>query len=283
MEAAISCKFHCSRLEHHWRGHWPAADIDAMAADVMRRQAAAARAWGLEDVAPLDGGVVALTCAAVRHGRPMVLKLNPRGHRDDAQLAAEGEALEHWRSTGAAVELLDRRDRGFTLLLERLEPGQPLDESRLSAEDRLAELGRLVARLHAAGPPPSSFMHVRDFAPVWELPEGGEEVLTHLDLHGGNALSTASGWRAIDPKGVRADRHADVWALIDPLALESLPEDPGAARRTAERRLRVYSGAAGMDPAKAREWTRIRARAEVREGAEPAWAERLTRMAEALG
>jgi streptomycin 6-kinase len=281
MEAAISCNFHCTRLAKHWRGYWPTSDLDQMAADIQQRLSAATAAWSLESLKPLDGGVVALTCAAVRHGRPVVLKLNPRGHRDDAQLAGEGDALAFWRPTGAAEELLDRSDDGFTLLLERLSPGQALDDLGLTPEDRLAELGRLAARLHQAGPPPGSFLHLRDFAPEWELPPAcDEEVLAHLDLHGGNALRAGTGWKVIDPKGVRADRHADVWALIDPVMLESLPEQPAEVHATAERWIERYAKAAEMDLARTRQWTRMRAEAELAEsGGWPG----LRRMAEALG
>jgi streptomycin 6-kinase len=282
MEAAISCKFHCKRLEAHWEGYWPATDPAALTADIEERLGAASAAWRVEAIQPLDGGVVTLTCAATRCGRPVVLKLNPRGHSDDVQLAAEGDALAFWRTTGAAVDLLDRRDDGFTLLLERLQPGYTLERAGVRLEDRLAELGRLAARLHRTGPAPRSFIHVRDFAPDWEIPKGGEEVLTHLDLHAGNALRTGAGWKAIDPKGVRADRHADVWALIDPLTMEDLPRDPGQIEATVDRWLGRYAEAARMDLARAREWTRIRASAEAREVHDPDWAAALRRMADAL-
>lgn len=283
MEAVISCKFHCKRLEGHWEGYWPATDAAALRADIEERLAAATAAWGLEGIQPFDGGVVALTCAATRRGRPVVVKLNPRGHSDDAQLAGEGDALAFWRATGAAADLLDQRDDGFTLLLERLQPGDPLEDSVPGLEDRLAEIGRLVARLHRAGSPPASFIHARDFIPDWEIPAGGEEVLTHLDLHAGNALRTAEGWKAIDPKGVRADRHADIWALIDPLTMEEFPHDPGQAEATAERWLAHYTEAAEMDLGRAREWTRIRASAEAQWVHDNGWAAALRRMADALG
>jgi streptomycin 6-kinase len=247
MEPAISCKLHCMRLARGWRGFWPGIDPAALTADIEQRLAAATGAWGLERIDPLDGGVIALTCAATRRGRPVVLKLNPRGTSDDAQLAGEGDALAFWRTTGAAAEVLDQRDDGFTLLLERLEPGDTLEDAGLSLDDRLAELGRLIARLHGAGTPPrGTFIHVREFEPAWELPDGNEEVLTHLDLHAGNALRSNAGWKAIDPKGVRADRHADVWAVIDPLTMEEFPREPGRAAATAERWLERYAKAAEM-------------------------------------
>lgn len=284
MEPAISCKFHCMRLARGWRGFWPGIDPAALTADIEQRLAAATGAWGLERIDPLDGGVIALTCAATRRGRPVVLKLNPRGTSDDAQLAGEGDALAFWRTTGAAAEVLDQRDDGFTLLLERLEPGDTLEDAGLSLDDRLAELGRLIARLHGAGTPPrGTFIHVREFEPAWELPDGNEEVLTHLDLHAGNALRSNAGWKAIDPKGVRADRHADVWAVIDPLTMEEFPRDPGRAAATAERWLEHYAKAAEMDLGRAREWTRVRASAEAREVHDSDWAAALRLMAEVLG
>ena len=66
-----------------------------------------------------------------------MLKLNPRGHRDDRWVAGEGDALAFYEPTGAVAGLLGQRDDGFTLLLERLEPGTPLDQTALSWEQRL--------------------------------------------------------------------------------------------------------------------------------------------------
>jgi streptomycin 6-kinase len=124
---------------------------------------------------------------------------------------------------------------------------------------------------------------VRDFEPDWDIRHGNEEVLTHLDLHAGNALRTGEGWKVIDPKGVRADRHADVWALIDPLTMEDFPRDPGRAEATAHRWLGRYAEAAEMDLGRAREWTRIHASAEARQVHHPDRAAALRRMADVLG
>jgi streptomycin 6-kinase len=216
-----------------------------------------------------------------------------RGHRDDEQLAAEGDALEFWRPTGAAVDLLDRDDAGFTLLLERLEPGHTLDDAGASMEERLTELGRLAARLHAAGPPPGRSPRLQDFAPDWSGHVAGAsepEVLVYLDLHGGNALRAGETWKVIDPKGVRADRDADVWALMDPGALRHLPEDRGEAARAAERWVSRYAEAAALDLDMTRAWTRTRARLEALEcegqppgtPGERAWVAALHRLADAL-
>jgi hypothetical protein len=138
MEAAISCKFHCRRLAGYWRGWWSSADLVRMAADIEERLAAATAAWSLENLDPLDGGAVAFTCAALRDGHPVVLKLNPRGHRDDAQLGAEGDALAFWRPTGAAVELLDRRDYAEAA---GMDPGRARECTRIRARAELSESG----------------------------------------------------------------------------------------------------------------------------------------------
>lgn len=294
-----------SRLKSRWSSYWPGADVPELAADVGARLRDAASAWGLDEIRALDGGEVGLVCAAVRDGRPVVLKLLPRGHAEDALLTAEVDALAFWRQTGAVPEVLGRRDRGFTFLLERLLPGGTLDASGVSWDERLEVLGQLAAQLHAAGAPPDGFVHVAAYARSWRralapehellaelealLVPGDDDVLLHADLHGGNVLRDRDEWKVIDPHAARGNRHADVWALLDPL-VPALPGDASAAARAAERWLARYTDAAGMDNERARGWTRVRARAEacaIQAGGRPttdeqAWAGRLHRMADAL-
>ena len=174
----------------------------------------------------------------------MVLKLNPRGHPDEAELAREGDALQLWPGGGSAVTLLDRQDDGMTLLLERIRPGDTLDEEAIPWPEKLALIGGLVARLHRDG-------------------GGGEVVVTHGDLHPGNVLRAADRWVAIDPKGARADRHSDVWALICPQA--PLPDAPDEAARDLRFWLEIYAVAAGLDADRAAEHVRARAVAEADE------------------
>jgi streptomycin 6-kinase len=242
-------------------------------------------------VRPLAGGNVALVCAAARDGRPVVLKANPRGTPDDAELASEGAALAFWRPTGAAVELLGQRDDGYTLLLERAEPGDSLDATELDWEDKLVVLGRLARRLHAAGSPPAEVIPMSAYAARWPgaateglLEPSPTDVLLHADLHPGNALRVDGSWKVIDPHGARGDRHAEIWALICPEA-PALPEDPAEAQRSAWRRLETYAHSAGLDPNRAALWTRVRASAEAVSpeiADDPAWADRLRRTSQAL-
>jgi streptomycin 6-kinase len=211
---------------------------------------------------------VALVCSAVRAGVPAVLKLNPRRNPEEGLIAAEASALEFWAPTGAAVRLLDEREGRMTLLLERVSPGDALDDSNCAWEEKLEILGGLVARLHAAGPPPASMPSLSDYAALWRaqldhdaalvselealIATTADEVLLHGDLHPGNALRAAEGWRVIDPTAIRGDRHADVWALICPQA---------PTRRIREG-LERYCAIAGLDPERALGWARVRAAAE---------------------
>lgn len=304
LEAALDAAV--VRLRPHWAYWWPAADLETMAVDVRERLRDAVETLALRDAHVLAGGNVAAVLAARYDGDPVVVKASPRGH-DDAQVAAEGEALAFWRPTGAVPDLVARRDDGFTLVLERLTPGTTLDETDPAGDERLSVLGRLVARLHAAGPPPPrTFPSLHDYAAGWHrsvtaagplhddleelLESADDDVLVHADLHGANALRAGEEWKAIDPHAVRGERHADTWALLDPLA-PMLPADPAAARRTAWRRVARYADAAGLDPTRAAAWTRLRARAEaltIREqaqstAADRAWAGRLRRLVDALG
>ena len=249
------------------------------------RFAAAVEHWRLSDLEPLDSGAVALVCAA----GDAVLKLNPRGHPDDHQLAGEGDSLAFYEPTGAVARLLGQRDDGFTLLMERLEPGTPLDQTALSWEARLDVLGGLAARLHAQGEPGDGFISMRNFWADWPGPElerlvasADADVLVHADLHGGNVLLHGTEWRVIDPKGVRGDRHADIWALVEPDA-PPLPTDPDAAAETAWSWVTRYATAAGMDAERAGAWTRVRAVGEATWITDEAWAGRLRALAAALG
>jgi streptomycin 6-kinase len=234
---------------------------------VRARLTAAVDAWELERPEPLTGGVGALTCAAGE----FVVKVLPRHHREERLMRGEGLALGHWRGTGAAVPLLDQRDDGLTLLLKRLRPAATLDD--LPYDDQLAEAGRLVARLHAAGDPPSSLPPIDEYVDAYRrvadpqlqaeldglLASAETEVALHADLHGGNVLRDGGTWVAIDPKGVRGDPHLDIWLLtcaqVPPLPVA----DPA---RELRRRIDIYARAAGLDPERAAAWVRVVAGAE---------------------
>lgn len=290
------------RLAAGWRRFWPRADVTWMTSDVAARATGAMVDWGLENVKSLGGGEVALVCTAQQGEQEVVLKLQPRGHEEEQSLAGEAIALAVWSGSGAAVPLLGTRDGGLTLLLERLEPGRPLDAVGMAEEERLRILGTLVARLHAPLAPPVAVTGLAEYCDPWRGPladdpaalaeldallaASDDQVLLHGDLHGGNALEHRGGWVAIDPHAVSGDRHADIWALIDPLspALRADAEEVTAAVAT-------YADAANLDPVRAARWARMRATAEaamLERSERPsvddrAWAAGLRRFAAALG
>ena len=77
----------------------------------------------------------------------MVLQLN-RVVIATTRAARAGDGCSR-AGRGASVRLLDRRDDGMTLLLDRVLPGDTLDDAELGCEEKLALIGGLVARLHA--------------------------------------------------------------------------------------------------------------------------------------
>ena len=233
-------------------------------------------------------------CAAIRDGGPVVLKLTPRGHPDDELLASEAVTLDFWRPTGAAIELLGSARRRLHAAARARAPRRPLLHSGLSWEEMLAELGRLARRLHAAGTPPPAILPDerlrrgldRRTAELGELLlPSPDDVLVHLDLHPGNALRVDGGWKAIDPHGARADRNAEIWALICPEA-PALPDDPVDAKRSARHRLEAVLGSRGArrGPGGAPGHACARAPRPCPPTSmdDPGWAERLRRTARAL-
>ncbi len=266
-----------AELRRRWATYWPTSDLDRMARDVEARADAAVAAWDLSGAQSLPGGHVGVVLAI----GDRVLKVSPRGHDDDALVASQPDALEHWRATGIVPLVHGRRDDGFTFLMERLRPGTTLDDQDLSFEERLRTLGRLAAHLHSAGPAPVTFVPLAVYAERWNpgalADPAGDDVLLHADLHAGNVLHDGTGWRVIDPHGTRGDRNADVWALLDPL----VPPPPDGA--TARRWLEIYVEAADLDPERARAWVHLRAagEADAVEPDDPLWAARLRRMADA--
>ena len=259
-------------------------------------------AWDLDGVEVLAGGVVALVCGARRHGEPVVVKVHPRVTGAEA-LRFEGDALAFWAHTGAVAGLYDRRDDGFTVLLERLMPGLRLEAVGLGVVGCLSQMGRLAARLHSAGPPPAE----------WDLPGStpgptasahpvvraaldrlgdadptSHEALLHGDLHARNVLLHGTAWRVIDPHGQRGDRHAEVWPLLE--ASTAFPAEREGDGRLAWTWVEAYAGAAEMDAERVAAWASLLARAQAYgydagthcDDEERAWAAGLHRLADAL-
>lgn len=100
--------------------------------------------------------------------RPVILKVNPRGG-EDRWLVTEAAVLGHWHAAGLAPAVLATRDAGLTLLLERVLPGDHLDDEPISVDERLRILGGLAARLHAVpGPPPAAVVEIGGYPSGWQ-------------------------------------------------------------------------------------------------------------------
>jgi streptomycin 6-kinase len=223
--------------------------------------------WDLRMGEPFDAGAGGRTRrVTLADGTPAVLK-HAHPHREAEH---EADALERWDGAGA-VRLLARD--GWTLLLERCEPGRPL--SGVGAEAALDVLVALLPRLWVpAGPP---FRPVAEEAAWWcsslprrweragrpferrlldaaldaltVLPAGqGRQVLVNQDLHGDNVLSARrEPWLLIDPKPLLAEREFALAPIIRSSEL-------GHSRRAVRYRLDRLTAELGLDRDRTRLW-----------------------------
>lgn len=263
-----------------WREWYDPETVARHRADVEARAERALAAWELERPRLLEGGHVALTAAAESADGPCVLKVKPR----DPAFGDEGGCLV--ACAPLTPRLLDRRDDGYTLLIELLEPGTALDRSGLDRLEQLDVIGRLARRLRAVAfeAPP-----LRDSAMAAEWLEAldgaerdrlaallsDESVLVHTDLHPANVLDDRGQWRVIDPEPHRAAPEAETFALIT-ATHEFLSADELHAR------IGRYCEAAGLDPTRAAEWIRLRTLAEAGCTRDPTWRRDLVAIGAAL-
>ncbi|HEY3411472.1 MAG TPA: aminoglycoside phosphotransferase family protein [Armatimonadota bacterium] len=206
-------------------------------------------------------------------GAHAVLKLGV----PDRERLAEFAALPHYGP--AMVRVLASDATLGALLLERLEPGEPLSSLTESGRDddatiiaahvmralwQPAPVGLTVPTVSAwatgfaklrerydggTGPLPLDFVEQaeRDFA---ELIAAEPAVLLHGDLHHGNVLSAGrSPWIAIDPKGLVGQRGYDAGNF-----LRSYVETLANPARALKRRMDILSDELGMERETLRRW-----------------------------
>ncbi|MGW5054159.1 aminoglycoside phosphotransferase family protein [Actinokineospora sp. NPDC004072] len=251
-----------------------------------RREGEAGRAWlaGL----PAQGAAMldrwALTpdgpswfgfCSVVQpvrrpDGTPAALKIGwPHPEAED-----EARTLRLWDGDGA-VRLL--AVDGWSLLLERLDADRTLMDVPLA--DALAVTGDLMRRLDR--PAPAGMRHLRDVAERWtaELPAANAELAATGDPIDPELIERAVAYcRELGPRSasrlVNEDLHyenvlgaeREPWLVIDPKPLAGDPEFgliPLLWNRHDEgdlgERVDILAEAAGLDRAKARRWTFVRA------------------------
>jgi streptomycin 6-kinase len=229
-----------------------------------------AAAWELELGLPYRSGAMSLTVRVTRRdGRAAVLKL--AGPED----TGEAEALAFWDGRGA-VRLLAHDPGRRALLLERCDPGTPLDAVADGEEaDRIA--AGVLQRLWRSPPGPAAFRalsdaaaeHARRIASDWEslgrpfereLVDAGvaacrdlgaaqrEPVLLHGDFHGGNVLrARREAWLAIDPYPLVGEREFDAGSVLRD---RSDGRSPAAMRR----RIARLAALLDLDADRIRRW-----------------------------
>lgn len=199
-------------------------------------------AWDLEVGRPIDhGGCASIILPATTDlGVAAVLKLSV----PHEEARHEADALGRWRGDGA-VSLLRASADGFSLLLERCEPGEDL--WTVAIDEQIEVIAELLPRLWLADPGgtlpdlsdtaahwartmPANAAALRvpagiaDRAQRWvaELAGSPSRRLLHGDLHPGNVLAAQrQPWLVIDPKPCVGDPAFDLaqvllnWLRVD--------------------------------------------------------------------
>lgn len=200
-----------------------------------RHVADLARTWDLEVGDPYPDSSVSWVAPALRHGEPVVLKVQ----WPHEECEHEADALRAWNGNGA-VRLLEHDPGRHALLIERCAPGTHLanepetnamavtaallqklwvpagDEFRSLAEEAHQWSGSLLRAWESAGRPCElDLVHqARDLLDHLTSTQG-EQVLVHQDLHGDNVLaSERSPWLAIDPKPLVGEREFSCAPII---------------------------------------------------------------------
>jgi len=188
--------------------------------------------WRLELVEPFPNLSFHFVARVRRGNESLVLKMGI----PEPDFAQEAAAL-HALAGHTSVELLDLDLSCAALLLEDVQPGQPLEALWSEDQDDLhtARLAQAMVELWRP-PPETGFPTVSDWSRVlldetatipsallWfaqetyaELSEDlmAPQCLLHGDLHHGNLLDAGLRWKAIDPKGVVGDAAFEVYALL---------------------------------------------------------------------
>lgn len=197
----------------------------------------------------------------------------------------EAVALEGW-GPELAPRVLRQDAWTWSLLLEDVLPGIPLLRYQVPPKDAM----RSAARLHrvlASRPVPDGIPRLADamrpfhdkavsrlrqhlpllgengdvleeglavFRDLLEAPAA--EAFLHGDYNPGNVISSAKGWRAIDPSPMRGDAAFDLWPLVSQLG--SPWTNPHPERVLAEQ-LQFAAEIAEVDQRRAAQWGFARA------------------------
>jgi streptomycin 6-kinase len=197
----------------------------------------------------------------------------------------EADALQWWDGDGA-VRLIAQDRARRALLIARCEPGDQLRNLPDETAANLIAAGVLRRLWTQAAPNDSGYRTLAEESRRWaqELPRrwerqgrpfprrlleeavalcaelGGSQpelVVCHQDFHGGNVLSHAGGWVAIDAKPLIGEHAFDLASLLRDRR-HALLAGPHPARVLSER-LDLLSGELGVERERARGWAIVHA------------------------
>jgi streptomycin 6-kinase len=214
----------------------------AWLSDLPDRITAYARAWNLRPEAIAEGG--AMSCCVLcttEGGVETVLKIPV----DQASGASESELLDHWASTDAAPDVLNRDVGSGVFLMTRIRPGTTawatkgpedshrflelmarLNQQDLPAPASLQDISVVVEdRLDWARDRFTDPRYANDVASIEDAQTALQVLLQtttvrhvlHADLQAKNILDgPADRWYAIDPLGAIGDLNSEaaLWATI---------------------------------------------------------------------
>ncbi|QBR91650.1 aminoglycoside phosphotransferase family protein [Nocardioides euryhalodurans] len=230
--------------------------------------------WGLApDGEPMHGFCSLVLPVVDADGVAAALKLA----LPDDESEHEALALQHWQGDGT-VRLLRADPHRRAMLLERLHPRDLSDLWDVAACEVVAGF---YPRLHRPAPP--QLRPLTSYVSRWlddleglgrELPvpprmveqalhlgralvsdAASTGVMIHGDLHYANVLAAdREPWLVIDPKPMSGDPHYEP----APLLHNRWEEVQGDVRASLRRRFHTVVDAAGLDEARARDWTVVR-------------------------
>jgi streptomycin 6-kinase len=234
--------------------------------------------WGLSNLQPVPNLSYNYVAFAQRGDEEVVLKVGV----PDRELSSEMAALECFDGIGAC-RLLEKDEKNFCFLLERLKPGEllssladddkatriavqvmqtlwkpaPTSDKLIQLSDWLDGLKRIRAHDEGGmGPIPDKLLrHVESL--LLQLFMEPNRVLIHGDLHHDNILLSERGWLAIDPKGVIGPAGYE----IGPFMLNPLSEipDEGRFRKRSERRIEILTEMLGFEREQIIQWSTVHA------------------------
>jgi streptomycin 6-kinase len=248
------------------------ASLPALVDDLMQR-------WNCVPDGPAVGGKVGIVLPAKSGAYGDVVLKVSYPHPANVH---EPEAYRTWAGHGA-VQLWERDDERFAMLLERAGPDRPYEVLPVDEAIRIA--GVLVRRL--AVPAPPDLPRVSDWTAEWSeivgratgrLPAdvvgaAGETVrelccrqpdtMVHGDLHLNNVLrGVREPWQVIDPSGWAGDPAFDASTLLRTTAVGGLAFgliSPEEYEPALFRWLEIFADAATLDREHVRRWAQARA------------------------